>query len=418
MRAEQISDALNHLDDDLLQEAAGARGRVIKRRPAWQKWGALAACVALAVFAGTRLTPSGQPLPGPGEEREPSAENLPMITIQSDGPGAMGYEGYLAYDISELGGANPWTEEAEISFLPVYRNPVSYDEQHQVQGADWDKMRALLLDVAEKLGLDTRTIPITDNTPDEEYQKAVTEKMASVGEEVPEGYFDPTTLIMEGDGVKIEVDQSLTAKIDFDPPVELPEGYRFSYSASREEMKSSAEWLAEEYGGLLSGMAEPVLDQGMADRNVYGERSFSTVFYDGAGSTEEQIVNFSFNQVAFYNNDDGKLFLARVYAPDLSDKMGDYPIISAEEAKELLLAGNYATSVPCEMPGEEHIAKVELVYRTSHERVWLPYYRFLAELPEEYSPSGTNLRDFGAYYVPAVEGQYITNMPTYDGHFN
>ncbi len=54
----------------------------------------------------------------------------------------------------------------------------------------------------------------------------------------------------------------------------------------------------------------------------------------------------------------------------------------------------------------------------SYERVWLPYYRFLVELPEEYQPGDKSLKDFGAYYVPAVEGKYITNMPLWGGEFN
>ena len=91
----------------------------------------------------------------------------------------------------------------------------------------------------------------------------------------------------------------------------------------------------------------------------------------------------------------------------------------AEAARELLLAGHYATSVPCALPGEESIAKVELVYRAgTYEQVWLPYYRFLAELPKELGPADPALKDYGAYYVPAVEGKYIANMPTYDGGFN
>ena len=47
-------------------------------------------------------------------------------------------------------------------------------------------------------------------------------------------------------------------------------------------------------------MKKPVLDQGMADRNIYRERSFDTVFFDGSGSLEEQIVNYNFTRVAFY----------------------------------------------------------------------------------------------------------------------
>ena len=428
MRTEQLSDAMEYLDEELIREAEEARSRVVRRRPAWQRWGALAACLAGAVCAATRLMPQapsqpGQPplssdAPSPGSSGP--SQPLPSITIKDMGAGAMGYEGYLAYDISELGsGVNPWTEEVTVEFLPVYQNPLTYDETYRVSGADQDKMKALLLDVAGKLGLDTQTTPVTDNAPTKDYKKAITEKLAAVGEKVPEGYFDPTTLIMEADGIKIEVDQTLTARIDFDPAVELPDTITFTYNASREEMAEAASWLSEQYGGLLSDMAEPVLDQGMADRNIYGERSFDVEYFDGGGSLKQQIINYNFNRVAFYNDDEGKLFLARVYAPDLSQVMGNYPIITVEEAKELLLAGNYASSVPYDLPKAEEIAGVELVYRTgSHEAVWLPYYRFLVDLPEEYRPQDKTLRDYGAYYVPAVDGQYITNMPTYDGSFN
>lgn len=426
IRPEQLSDALNHLDDELVREAAEVRDSGRKRRPAWQRWGALAACLALAVFAGTRLLPSKEILPTPGSSgpSQPSqqpvqGEELPILTIGENDAVAMGFEGYMALDISELCTANPWTAKAELSTLPVYQNPLLYDEQHRAEGVDWDKMRSLLLTVAGQLGLDTERLPITDNTPDEKYQQAVKEKLAAVGESLPEGYFAPTALILEGEGITVEVDQTLTARIDFDPPVELPGELNFTHYASLEEKTQAADWLAERYGGLLSGMAQPTLDPGMGDRNIYRQQSFDVEYYDGAGSLEERIVSYNFNRVAFYCDDNGELFLARVYAPDLSGKLGDYPIITPDEAKELLLAGNYATSVPCEMPGEERIARVELVYRTgTYEQTWLPYYRFLVDLPEDLRPSDKELRVYGAYYVPAVEGQYIANMPTYDGRFN
>lgn len=428
MNAEQLIDAMNFLDEDLIREAEETRSRVI-RRSSWHRWGTLAACVAVAVFAGTQLMPKTAPQPpqsleipssGASGPSQPASADLPMITIQNTGAGGFGFEGYMAFDIDELESVNPWTEEVTVKFLPVYENPITYDSMLRPTGANERKMKALLLDTAQKLGLDIQNTPITDNTPSEEQQKAITEKMAAVGEEVPEGYFDPTTLIMEGNGIKIEVDSSLTALIEFDPPVELPEGYRFRFDATSAEMKKAASWLSLEYSGLLSGMSKPLLDQGMADRNIYQERSYDVVFYDGSGSLEEQIISYNFNRVAFYNNDDGKLFLARVYAPDLSQKLGDYPIITADKATELLLAGNYATSCPYEMPGKEHIAKVELLYRTStYEKVWLPYYRFLVYLPEEKTVEEQyGMKSYGAYYVPAVEEKYITSMPTYDGRFN
>ena len=109
--------------------------------------------------------------------------------------------------------------------------------------------------------------------------------------------------------------------------------------------------------------------------------------------------------------------MARIFQPNLSKKVADYPIISAEEAKELLLNGNYITTVPYEMPGENYIAKRELVYRTSkHEKYYMPYYRFYVELPD--MKKDNRIKLYGVYYVPAVNKAYITDMPIWDGSFN
>ena len=439
MRAEQLSEALGLLEDDLIEEARQSRERIIKiRRPTWQKWVAFAACFALVAVIGWRLettTPGPKQYPSSGveggnqpvEDGDPAGGgdlDLPMLTIQSGDVGAgFGFEGYLAYSIDELLDKNPWTPENTPETLPVYRNIHSYNAVGvlQPQNIDFDEMEAVLVAVAEKLEMDVDELEITDNTPDEDYKKAVTEKFALTGDEVPEGYFDPTALIAQVGGVKLTVDETLTARIDFDPPVELPEEYNFHYYATSEEMAEAAQWLSANYSGLLSDMEDPTLDQGIADRNIYGQRDFDVEYYDAGGSAEERIVHYNFDRVAFYPNDDGELFLARVYRMPLAEKLGDYPIISVEEARTLLLNGNYTTTVPYDLPGEEYIRKVELLYRTgSREKTYLPWYRFLVELPEDEGHIGEdkNLKSFGAYYVPAVEGKYITDMPMWGGEFN
>lgn len=433
MRAEQLMDAMGLLGDELIEEARRSREQPIRgRKPSWGRWAALAACVALVAVVGARLitpAPTGEPVPPPGStgNSQPAVDgdlDLPMLTIQGGDVGAgFGFEGYLAYSADELLDNNPWTPENTPETLPVYQNCLTYDGAGalQSQDIDFDGMEAVLVAVAQKLEMDPDSLEITDNTPDEDYKNAVTEKFAAVGEEVPEGFFDPTELIIQRDGVTITVDETLTAKIEFDPSVKLPDGYYFTYSATSEEMAQAAQWLAEEYSGLLSDMENPTLDQGIADRNIYGERSFDAVFYDASGDMEEKIIHYNFDRLAFYNNDDGELFLARVYQMVPSEKLGDYPVISVDDAKALLLSGNYTTTVPYEMPGEEYIRKVELLYRTgSREKIYLPWYRFLVELPEDEGHIGEdkNLKNFGAYYVPAVESKYIADMPMWDGDFN
>lgn len=146
------------------------------------------------------------------------------------------------------------------------------------------------------------------------------------------------------------------------------------------------------------------------------QQEYQIEFYDKGENDVDAIINYNFNQFAFDCDDNGKFYLASICQPDLSKKMGDYPIINTKKAKELLLKGNYITTVPYKIPGENFIAKVELVYRTgAREEYFMPYYCFYVELPEE---ERDGLKTYGAYYVPAVEKEYLTNMPLWDGSFN
>ena len=415
MKSERILDSLGGVDEKYIIEAAP--GKEMSRNHRWIKWGAVAACLALAVYGGMRLIlrerpGSGQPLPEV-VEGSGSGQALPMLTIAGNTGGEMGYEGYMAYDISELIDQNPWSEDAELTVLPVFKNPLSYDQDYIVSGADFEAMRAFLREVARRLGMDPAGLEITDNALSAEHQAMVLEKM---GGDVPEGYFDPTAVIAEENGIKIEVDVSMTAEITFSSGgIRLPDGYDFTHYASYEDILAVAGYLQETYNDLL-GMERPMADVCGGDYNIYHQQKYGIGFYDGAGSLTDRILDYHFKNVTFACNDEGELFLIRIFNHDLSGKIGDYPIISADEAETLLLEGKYITTAPYEMPGQEYIAKVELVYRTGkYEECYMPYYRFYVELPEM---EREGLKDFGTYYVPAVEEAYITNMPVWDGSFN
>ncbi len=411
MNAEKLWEAMNEIEDAYVEEAIRYRGR--KRKHAPLKWSVLAAGLALAVWGGSRVLPPQPQALCPGES--PGRE-LPLLTLPEGESGSMGFEGYMAWDISELVNANPWREDSRLSSLPVYRNPLTYDTNSIASGADFENMREFLEEIAAGMGLNPKELTVTDDTPDEETKAIIREKFESVGDQVPEGYFLPTKLITETEGLEIQVDQAMTAEISFEPAVSLPGEYRFTHHASYEEISATAEYLQNAYKDLLH-MEQPQANISGGDSDIYRQQSYHIEFFDGAGGLTEQIVNYNFNRTAFYCNDEGKLFLARVFRPDLSQKVGDYPIITAEEAAGLLAEGHYITSVPCEMPGSDLIAKVELVYRTgSMEPCFMPYYRFYVELPEMEAEDG--LKTYGAYYVPAVKEDYLSNMPVWEGGVN
>lgn len=402
MRGTEFLDKLELVEPAFVEEADAMPHKKKQNR---MKWGAAAACLALLVCAGAVFFLPKAP-------KNPSG--LPMLSV-SESTASMGYEGYMAYDALELVNANPWKEDMALSTLPVYQNPLTYDENNIAAGADFGQMKSFLLEVAQRLGLDPHTLSITDDVPDEETKKLVTEKLQTGGDTVPEGYFDPTKLIAQEDGIEIQVDQSLTATVSFEPARSLPEEYHFTHFASLDEATAVAEYLKTQYSSFL-GMEHPQVNIHGGDYNIYAQQMYAIEFFDGSGNETEQIIHYNFNRAAFYCDDDGKLFLARLFRPDLSIKVGDYPIISVDQARELLAGGSCLTTVPYEMPGLEYVKKVELVYRTgTHEQYYMPYYRFYVELPKEERENG--LKTYGAYYVPAVEEAYISNMPTWDGSF-
>ena len=405
MNTRKFSDAISEVDDKYYEEAANYQRK--RKKSIWILCAGIAAMLAITAYTGIRFLPQKTP--------ELPVER-PMLTISENISDGMGFESYRAYGISELINANPWNTSLEISTLPVYRNPLTYDENFIASGADFDEMREFLLEIADRLGLDPKKLDITDDAPDKETQKLITESFQTAGNKVPEGYFNPTRLLAEENGFRIEVDQTMTASIFFDPAQPLPEKYRFTYHASYKDILSTAQYLKQEYKDLI-GMDNPQINISGGDYNDQLQQTYSIEFFDANGNETEQILNYNFNRIAFYCDDSGKLFMVRIYQPDLSQKAGDYPINTWEKAEEMLSKGNHLTTVPYEMPGLEYIRKVELVYRSeTYDTYFMPYYCFYVELPEQEGENG--LKTYGTYYVPAVKSDYISNIPTSAGNFN
>lgn len=404
MKNEKLLSAIGKIDDNLIHDAVHDAPK--KRKPVWVKWGAMAACFATVLMSAILLLP-----------KEPgSISELPMLSA-AQGDVGMGSEAYLAYDVSELVNGNPWNERLRIKTLPVFKNPVTFDETfHIAMGADYDQMKLRLLEIADRLGQDTRALTVTDNAPSEETKQQMIAGMKKAGiEEIPAGMFAPTMLYLEAEGMTLTVDQYLTVTVDLDNPISLPDQYNFTPHASYEEAADVAEYLKKAYKALI-GFKKPQVSISGGDYDTKLRQKYAIEFFDATGSRAEQVVNYHFNRVRFSCNEEGELSLIRFVAADLSEKVGDYPIITAEEAKELLTSGNYITTVQHKMPGMEYVQKTELVYRVgSDEEYHMPYYRFYVELPEE---EHEGMKTYGAYYVPAVASEYIAEMPVWDGSFN
>ena len=106
------------------------------------------------------------------------------------------------------------------------------------------------------------------------------------------------------------------------------------------------------------------------------------------------------------------------------EEIGQYPLISEEEAAEMLAAGEYITTVPAEYLSEDGITEdrilsCELEYRVSNiDAFCIPYYHYYVQLdrfPENYAEG---LKDYGGYWVPAVHPDYLDPDTVWDGRFN
>lgn len=104
--------------------------------------------------------------------------------------------------------------------------------------------------------------------------------------------------------------------------------------------------------------------------------------------------------------EDGRLWGIKFREDSRAQPLGEYPILTPEEAQAQLLAGHFLTTAPEKVVTKDSVRRVELCYRTGgFETLYMPWYRFYVELPN--SASSTGLRTFGAYYVPAVRPEYL-----------
>ena len=403
MKTEKLLDEIGLIDGSIIAEADAGIPQHKSGKRTWLRWASVAAaCIVVAVIAVVIPKQSGD------------FPELPMLTISED-TGAYGFEGYMAYDISELQNGNPWSASDTIKTLPVFQNPASYDSAGRaIKGLSADEMIQKAKDTASVMGLTVDSIRIR---PTEEELQREQEKIRSVpGNEDYEPNATPHEAVAQCGDRTIKVEANGQVRIFFENGVQLPDEYRFTYyDTGEQQAKEVMQHLLEKYAPIVD-MRSPALDL-FGDYDIDAQRSFEYDAYENSGSLTERILGYNFNWVSFAPNDDGMLWIIDRYSADLSQKIGDYPIITAQEARELLLQKHYITTVPEELPDEEYIAGVELIYRAGrHDEVFMPYYRFLVEMPTMQRDNG--LKTFGAFYVPAVEEQYLSNMPLWDGSFN
>lgn len=393
MRAEQLSDVLGQLPEELLQETVTFRRR---RRHRWLPMAAAAACLALTLGLGIWYHQEGKTPASPNPE-------LPLLQLSPGTQGGFGAGGYFARTGEEgYVSGSPWREELALQTLPVYANAAVWDRDYQTADSDYGPACRLLRQVAEGLGLTLPDCRVTAIVPDGEAQAAV--EAAWAGEGLPEELSfriqqGPVSLLAETETVSVEVTSALSAFVHYETPLALPEGCG---SDTLRQAQQTAQWALAQYAGLLDW------EQPRSSVSS-GEDGYEIVLYDGGGDVARQLAQHDIRRVRLHLEDGGLSWL-EIFWPDLSRKVGDYPLLTVAQATELLEQGRYVPNWP--IRGTEYIRQVELKYRaTEMDAYFIPYYVFWVETEQD--PNG-----FDLYYVPAVESCYLENMLQWDGHIN
>lgn len=384
----KIKGALDHIrpDDDqkkrmlnnILENKKGHRIR-------FRRYITIAASIVVvlsSIFIKTYTDRKHSPSDLPDEKKPPIIdENLPKIQF-SLSPEGMGYAGIMLYNREELISKNPWSKDMIIDRLPVYKSDLPTDpvqKEDYLSGKEKDK---LARKIAKTLGVG---IIETDN-----YHSYKCDQ-----------------------GITINIGPDLSASIFWDDAVKLPD------TKIKDEYEKQVYYLKyyyELYRDLLN--LEEAEFEVVYDYSYQGDKHYDHYVFDKHGSDQDKILNYNFNKARFGISEESN-GLHVLHLPSLyqGEKIGDYPIISVDEAVSNILKGEYLTTVPYEENiNREDIAKIELEYYISPYCEYMqPVYVAYIELENDRQDNG--LITYGIYYTPAISKEYV-NIVFDEVHFN
>lgn len=303
---------------------------------------------------------------------ETKTEELPLITSHMFFGG--GYAGFDINDISELESDSPLPEDTYFETLPVFLN-LSYTE------------------IGTSIG---NPAPFYYT---EEQLNAMGEKIVHLlNLTVKESYFSYEDTYSDkpyGIDIICESDKYL-GRGNLDRVEPLPENEIriaiYGDGSIHINITDADKYPRSEFRTLLQYL-----------NPVYGDDGF---IYDKGDDLTEELLNycFAYSKINEYGISMNNLLSASEY-------VGDYPVISPEQAREQFLQGDFITSVPDHLiikegEGDREILKTELIYRTDNsEKYRQPYYQITAVIKDDTSQYNIHC---GIFYVPAVSPEYRT----------
>lgn len=426
MKKEKLLKSIGGISDKYIKEAnpLDENGQNIKSSKMGPivAIGAVAACLCLIALAITRF---GQNtiIPADADEEENTVlsqikpesdtrtnssstpeEELPKIKAYAPS-GRIDYKIYNTDNINELETLNPWSESHVYNTMPVFKNLTYLEDSGEAVFIDgMEEMENRAQEVAIKLG--------------EEIITTKSVSLADLGKDLQEKVENPEKAILtveaETNSYTISVTGDMSVSIMPKQPMPVPEEIGMSSQdgvveeldkGASEQYQKGLDYFLDKYGELFHSVTPKAK---VPDSVFIQDYPFYWVAYKGDRITHKQeILDYFFSDISFYTGADG---LSMIHVNDklaLMEKIGDYPILTPDEAKQALIDGTYNLSQIPDDSGSgditsEIIEKVELTYEMSN--LWdtvAPYYTLYVKGEHE----GKDV--YFGYQLPAVRPEYL-----------
>lgn len=422
MTAQTLFRAIGEVDEAMLQDAVAAAARPVKRRPPVRLLATAACAVLLAAAVLGAVAPVLAPKGGAGEMNTAGTQQdemtsdaaLPEFSLKEANGAGFGMEAVMVREESELvPTAWPVNSGETPASLPVYENARPADATG-ARAYTQEELSAIAQQTAAALGFEVERVELS---PTEAQRQATMERFEAAGllpseEDAPEVAAEKQAqldynLAPDSAAAVCTNGAVVTASRTGTVRVELAEGFDAApYTQDAQAYAAAVQRLADEYGAAFGMQAPQAAVQ--ADYTVEGNVHLTNFVWDAAASPAQQLLFASCGRLSFSAGESGAILYEQ---PQPGRALGEYALISESEAQALLLQGQCLTGAPYAVESEADIAAVELCYREGSE-VYAPWYRFWVKLPEEAQQNcAPGCTVYGAYYVPAVRGEYIAGAP-------
>lgn len=388
MREKRLLEALSEVEDSFVEEiddvAISSKDKVhvavrktYKKKP-WIKWLAMVGVFVLVLVISGQHSQQGEL----SEKQFSASVRNGAVTL---GAGEI------------LFTKNPWRNTKSEEKYPVYKN-LSYVEG--AGGAPFyfthEELQAMSEAVAEKLGA--------------EITGYIVEEKSIVDSDV-EIRSDIFQLTAQTEIADIRIYGNGEISIFFHEAVALSNEYQFSDENTYAEAVKLTQYLTEKYKELLC--FEQTEEECAISYDLTGNRTLFYSAYNVKSEEPDSLTEYCFHNVSFYGDEHGLMVMHYGDVRLASEYLGDYRVVSEEEARKRLEEGQYF-SIYSELDAigggfsDENIRLVELTYLTgSNCRYYQPYYCFYVE-SESYVEGISN---YGLFFVPALTDADLEQFP-------